>query len=70
MLPAEAEKKKQEVLRKLKGAGRLKASFALSRLVNKIMEAGIKSQYPRISANKLKDQIILRMEKWQKKMSF
>jgi hypothetical protein len=60
MLPPEAEKKQMEILKKKTGEERLKASFNLNRLVKKIMEDGIRSQFPHISPEKFRAQKALR----------
>jgi hypothetical protein len=60
MLPPEGEKKQLEILRNKSGEERLKISFNLNRLVKRIMEDGIRYQFPNISPEELKKQILLR----------
>jgi len=61
MFPAEGEKKKIELLREFSEEKRIKISFTLTRLVNRIMEDGIRSQYPDISPQEFKKQVAIRL---------
>ena len=63
MLPPEAEKIRLEILRKMSGEERMKIAFKLNYLTRKMMEAGIRNQYPNISAEEFNKQIALRIEK-------
>ncbi len=60
MLPPEGEKKYLEVIRNMSAEKRLKTTFELNRLVKKIMESGIRNQYPGISLEEYKNQVKLR----------
>jgi len=63
MNPAEAEKKQLEILKKMPGEERLKIVFNLNRLVKKVMEDGIRNQFPHISPKEFKNQVSLRTKR-------
>lgn len=63
MLPAEAQKKQLEIEKQFSGEKRLKIAFGLNDLTRKLMEAGIKNQFPGISAREIKKQSAFRIGK-------
>ncbi|OGB90164.1 hypothetical protein A2625_04195 [candidate division WOR-1 bacterium RIFCSPHIGHO2_01_FULL_53_15] len=62
MNPAEADKRQNEIYRKMPGEKRLKIALNLTNLTNKLMIAGIKDQMPGLSPAEIKKQIALRSD--------
>ncbi|MFH1541713.1 MAG: hypothetical protein ABIE84_01315 [bacterium] len=61
MFPAEAQRKEIEILKTKTGEERLTTAFYLNDLVKRMMQDGIRSQFPNASPEEFKKQIAKRL---------